>query len=379
MLAALRGRIVAGHFPPGARLPGRRALQSEFRAGAGTVQAALNQLTREGFVTVRGGVGTMVSDRAPHLHRFAIVYPARPDDRRHWRHLWTVMQHEAQVVAEQHHCQIAGYHLDLDNDRSPRTLIGDLRNHRLAGVIFAYPAHDRQSRRVLAELAALNVPGVALSSDPGPKARRVGDSIPTIGVDWSGFFELATQEALAHQRRRIAVLYYAKAMHAFAEPFDRLAATPGVKTGPHHWVPADLDAPEAVPNLMAMMMHAPADHRPDALIISDDNFSEPAMAGLLHAGVKIPDDLMLICHCNFPIPASQVLPNTRIGFDIPEMMRLAFETVRRPRDRKPDHVHQQVRARRADADRRTSSTVWLYPTSHRSFVSNGATSHLQEV
>src|SRR3954471_22025022 len=62
---ALRGAILAGALPPGARLPSTRALGLQLGLARNTVVAAYDQLLAEGFVTGRGGAGTHVSAELP--------------------------------------------------------------------------------------------------------------------------------------------------------------------------------------------------------------------------------------------------------------------------------------------------------------------------
>src|SRR6476619_5079936 len=66
--AVLRDRIAAA--PPGARLPSTRALVAQHRVSPVTVQKALRDLTAQGLIESRPGVGTFV--RA--------VRTARPSD-----------------------------------------------------------------------------------------------------------------------------------------------------------------------------------------------------------------------------------------------------------------------------------------------------------
>src|SRR5689334_7992015 len=71
----LRGAIVSGKIPPGKRLPNRSELSAQFSAGSDAVQYAINQLAAEGFVHSRRKVGTFVSEKAPHLCQYAVVFP----------------------------------------------------------------------------------------------------------------------------------------------------------------------------------------------------------------------------------------------------------------------------------------------------------------
>ena len=59
---ALRDAIRSGRLAPHARLPSTRALAADLGLSRGTVSAAFDQLVAEGFLAVRQGSGTIVSD-----------------------------------------------------------------------------------------------------------------------------------------------------------------------------------------------------------------------------------------------------------------------------------------------------------------------------
>jgi GntR family transcriptional regulator / MocR family aminotransferase len=59
---ALRDAIRSGRLAPHARLPSTRALAADLGLSRGTVSAAFDQLVAEGFLTVRQGSGTTVSE-----------------------------------------------------------------------------------------------------------------------------------------------------------------------------------------------------------------------------------------------------------------------------------------------------------------------------
>jgi GntR family transcriptional regulator / MocR family aminotransferase len=59
---ALRDAIRSGRLAPHARLPSTRALAADLGLSRGTVSAAFDQLVAEGFLTVRRGSGTTVSE-----------------------------------------------------------------------------------------------------------------------------------------------------------------------------------------------------------------------------------------------------------------------------------------------------------------------------
>jgi len=61
----LRASILAGHLPPGTRLPSTRALQAELGVGRNTVADAFSQLLAEGYLETRKGSGTYVARTIP--------------------------------------------------------------------------------------------------------------------------------------------------------------------------------------------------------------------------------------------------------------------------------------------------------------------------
>ena len=68
-------------------------------------------------------------------------------------------------------------------------------------------------------------------------------------------------------------------------------------------------------------MHGDPSQRPDGILIGDDNLVEYATAGLIDAGVKVPTEVEVVAHCNFPWPTPSVLPVKRLGYDVRECLR----------------------------------------------------------
>ena len=74
IINTLRGRIVAGDYPPASQLPARLALQDEFHASSITLQKALDTLAADGFLATRGHAGTFVTPAPPHLHTIGVLF-----------------------------------------------------------------------------------------------------------------------------------------------------------------------------------------------------------------------------------------------------------------------------------------------------------------
>jgi GntR family transcriptional regulator/MocR family aminotransferase len=65
LVAALRAAILAGRLPPGERLPATRDLARQYGLSRGTIVAAFEQLTSEGYLEARVGSGTRVAAVLP--------------------------------------------------------------------------------------------------------------------------------------------------------------------------------------------------------------------------------------------------------------------------------------------------------------------------
>ncbi len=84
---------------------------------------------------------------------------------------------------------------------------------------------------------------------------------------------------------------------------------------------------ESAQNSTHLMMRWSKKEIPDALIVTDDNLVEPVVAGLVDAGVKVPDDVELVTYCNFPAVTRSILPAKRLGCDCNELMRRCIEII----------------------------------------------------
>ena len=147
---ALRNRIVAGEFPPGSRLPTLRDLSRQLGLSPVTLQKATNQLAREGFLKPMGSQGTFVSENPPHLCRYAIAFPSRPNGAGYWTNWWTTLQQAAAtVVRSQPPKEIVPYyditgHVDVEDYQR---LLDDVQARRTGrGSGFSCPRRTSSSR-----------------------------------------------------------------------------------------------------------------------------------------------------------------------------------------------------------------------------------------
>lgn len=323
----LHGRIIRGELAPGLRLPTRRELCDEWDVSMATVQQALEQLTREGFVEARGAAGTFIVDRPPHTSVYALVFPVRPTDEGFVR-FWTALGNEAIRFGGAEKKIVPWYGIDghVDNDDFQR-LCDDAERHRVAGLIFAASPHKLAGTRLL---TAPGLPRVAVMSRSAARP-----DCGVIDLDSSSFITSALDYLASRKRKRIALITAVGLKPAWHQATDAALLARGMTTQPYWRIGLSPVQPEAARACAHLLMNPHQTQRPDALVITDDNMVEHATAGLIDAGVKVPGDLDVVAHCNFPWPTPSVVPVRRLGYDARELLAGAVRMIDDARRGKP--------------------------------------------
>jgi hypothetical protein len=333
----LRRSILARRLAPGARLPTRTELQERFAVSSVTVQRALDRLIADGFVVARGRQGTFVAERPPHASRYALVFPLSPGAPG-WVRFWTALGNEALAARRTDSWNISSFY-DVDGrPDSPdyRNLVGQIRDHRLAGLIFA--AHP------------FNLGHTPLLDDPELPRIAIMDAggdqrLAALSLSAGSFLAKALDHFQARGRRRFALIGVPGHTGAFQKELHAGLAARGLSTRPYWLHGVSPAAAEGARQIAHLLMAAAPGDRPDALLVSDDNLVEHVTAGLVAAGVAVPGDLEVVAHCNFPWAVPSVLPMRRLGFDAREVLRACVDAIDRQRHGGPTRERVEVAAR----------------------------------
>ncbi|HEX3134503.1 MAG TPA: substrate-binding domain-containing protein [Planctomycetota bacterium] len=304
---ALRLRLVEGLLQPGDQLSRRDALQQEFQVSRDTIQRVFDRLVADGFIVANGRGGTRVVERPPHLSRFALVF-VEPVAR--WSRFWHALHREARALSQTGARDIVCFpdvapHLD---NPAFQQLAYDVRALRLAGIILASHPCDLTGNPILAQP---RIPCVSIMVGPPLPG------LPALYPDQRSFVDRSLDWLAARGHRRIGVL----TTPGFPHDHVRTAlAKRGLDTDPRWLQAVPSDAAEWARPCVHLMVGGAVGERPDALLITDDNLVEQAMAGVVAAGLRVPDDLTVVGHCNFPWPTPSVFPIRRIGYDTREIL-----------------------------------------------------------
>lgn len=325
VLVSLRQEIVSGKLKPGKQLPTRGELERRFNVSTITVQRALDCLVEDGFVSATRSKGTFVVDHPPHLSRYALVLPFR-ESHEPWGRFWTALVNEARRLEIPGQREVPVFfdelgHLDSEDYQA---LLQDVKAHRLAGAIVVQHSAVLQAGSALRDsglpLVALNVNGSQFG-------------VPQVEADEQSFVAHAVEHFRAAGRRRIALLTLADGSRDLSRAErSRLGLEKAGLECPAHWaLSVDRHYPWTVQPMVQLLMHGDQKAAPEGLLVADDNLVEYAAAGLVVAGVNVPQDLEVVVHCNFPWPTPSVLPVKRLGYDTRRIMQTCLSLIDRQR------------------------------------------------
>ena len=328
ILDALRQRIRSGALAPGARVPSQAELVKRFGVSKVTAQRAVRCLVEDGFV-VTGRRGTQVAAHPPHLSRYGLVFPVASPEALRNRHLMALSREAERLLPPESGQEIRQYFVDERllgaKSDSLRQLIHDVENGCLRGLVFATAPHYLAGTTVL---TAEGLPRVALASAVAP------------GVEWiqpegPSFVERAIAYLAARGRRRTAVILYEDVKDEAIDGCLEEMRRQGLRTAPYWIHGVSLGTPRWARHCAHLMFRAGQKERPDSLIVWDDNLVEGATAGLVDAGVRVPDDVEVVAHCNFPWPTPSAVPAKRLGFDVRDALRACLSAVEGQRQGQP--------------------------------------------
>ena len=321
----LKRRILSGGFPPGSRLSTQVELAEICGACHVTVQRAVDRLRENGFVETRGRHGTYVAKHPPHLSRFGIVFPSYAKTPETCDNQFIIAWHKeaTRYFAEGAEGRIVSFFYKTAGHDAPECcadLLEEVEADHLAGLIFTTPPYEFERTALFSDAG---IPKVGLLARPLPGTTQI---VP------DSYIGTVLDHLKNRGRRRVAFM-----MHAAFNPAEKvhelssLAQARGMVTYPHWIQGVNFITPAWAANCANVIFHCSRDERPDAFVIMDDNLVPHATAGLLTAGVRVPDEVDVVAHANFPYPTPSAVPAKRVGYSIRAMLEKSVDIIERRR------------------------------------------------
>jgi len=314
--SAIRKRIVEGEFVPGSQLPTWDAMGAEYGVGRNTLVRAIEQLKQQRFIYAASTRGTYVVDRPPHLFNYVLLFHDKPGHEE-WSQFYWALANQSVEIQEQRNCRITaryGVQNERDNDPHER-LLREVATDQYAGVIFVGNP-DRISTQCL---MMSSLPKVAICG------RSDRFQLPDVDIDRSSFVRKAVDFLASRGRRKIAVLshYHDPVLKGLGEAIQQK----GLEYRPHWMLPATALLPETANPIIRLLLSAAQPEQPDALIIANDNLVDEALAAVVALGKRVPEDLEIVTHCNWPTPKGHVIHTHRLGYDVRRMLRECIQVI----------------------------------------------------
>lgn len=307
-----------GALSPGARLPTRREMIRQFRTTPVTVQHAMDVLVQHGYIRSDGARGTFVASFPPHVSHYAMAFPS---SEWHPYHQFYVALHREAERLQSPDRRITMFHSITGHTDEPdyQRLLEHVRSHQVGGIIFTFAPFMLKGSPLLEEPG---IPRVVIRS-PLP-----GAAFPEVYPDLSAFLPKAMEYLAARGRTKVALLVMAGADGASCvAKYEELAAGHGLQLMPQWIQGIHPDTAPWAKQVMLAVFRVQKAQRPDALIVADDNLVEAATEGLAASGVRVPQDVDVVAHTNFPWPTKSHVPVTRLGFDIRRLVAVCIERI----------------------------------------------------
>lgn len=316
IVRAIRKRIVAGEFPPGAQLPTWDVLGDEYDVARNTLVRVIAQLKQQRFIYSSSTRGMFVVDKPPHLHDYALLFHGHPG-RDQWSLFWSVLTECAAELETLRDCRIhVKYGVRDEHDNEPRRrLLEELAADQYAGLIIV-----GQPERIAPEV--LDMPDL-------PKVVILGKSeqvvLPQVDIDRESFVSKSIRWLKARGRKRVAVI--SACGHRVHDLLAAAVRAEGFEHHPQWSLTAPVEHPAAVEPIVRLLLWGAQPQLPDALIVSNDNLASPALAAVLAMGKRVPQDLEILTHCNWPTRQGHVVPAARLGYDVRDVVRRSVEII----------------------------------------------------
>lgn len=323
LVEILRQDIVGGSFQPGGRIPSQTELAERFGVAGMTIQKVLKRLGREGFIEARSRAGTFVAEKPPHLNQYALVFWNAPHDyfaEVNWSRYFQALTQEAVRFESETGRRILQFHgIDCHvNGADCQRLISNIKSQQLAGLIFANAPLLIKGSPIL-DLP--DMPRVAIESF------SFYPQVHSVTFDNASWLEKALDYFASLGRRRVAAIVFGHLTPKFDAALQAGLAARGMASCSRWLQFVSMTNPGGARHAVELLMNDR--ERPDALLIDDDNFVEHALAGLVAAGIRVPEDVAVVGHANFPIAPAKPLDAQLLGFDIGATLRTCIGIIDR--------------------------------------------------
>ena len=305
----IRGYFEDEHYQSGQKIPSENELVERFQVSRNTVRQALGELSDEGIIYKKQGLGTFFSGN---LEKHNLSYLIGVISPRISYYIYPQIIHGVDEVAHQKRYNIVLGNTYADYEKE-LTCLEQLLEKHIDGLLFE-PVGGFQhlkEAKIFPILENLSIPIVFMDwwfDDPDISCVAVDDV--------EGGFRAASYLVKAGHRR-IACFYphdklpgirryhgYKKALEQYGIEYENRFAK---STTSFQW-----DEAETIPRLVQEVLEL-GEHKPTAIFVFNDDGALRAYSAIREAGLSVPDDISLIGFDNSEQAASAEVPLTTLN------------------------------------------------------------------
>jgi len=284
-----------------------------------TVQRAVHELKRQGFLTTKRRLGTFISEKSPWLNNYALVFPQDPVRSAVWSNFYEGLRLAGEKINQTGGKNVNFFYAIEEFDRSDDyvRLVRLVKNHQISGIIFAAPPHNLLDTPLMREP---NMPRVAISG-------ITTFNIPLVSHGWESSLTLAAKYLAGRNLKQIALFAISSGQRdewlRRQADFSRL----GISTREQWCFTIPAIVPETAKACARLLMDMPRANRPDGIIVIDDHLTEAVERGLMSASDVSARETQIVALCNFPDRFAHHLPIKRLGCNVADFLHTCIDII----------------------------------------------------
>ncbi len=305
----MRRMIVSGQLQSGSKFPTYQQMERMFDTSRGTLQYAVAELQRDGYLIGRKRRDLIVAEHLPCYSRFALLI----ENSEHGNQFWKKLVDGCSRLEESGVSMEIYRNMSAPVESGRKKLQDAIDALRIGGCFFIFDPvgewqnnllnNERIPKVVFSKTAYDNPSVITATFDTNTQLSLVGRCLREKGVRRAACITMGDQEAgrlfeTAMQRHGIATDSYLN------------QSIPETKRS-------------AAANLAELLLQLPPEIRPDGIYVNDENLLEYVIRGVIAADPVRWKHLHLVSHANFPTGQVYPIPVDRIGYDTMEILKQA--------------------------------------------------------
>ncbi|HCE44380.1 MAG TPA: hypothetical protein DET40_12605 [Lentisphaeria bacterium] len=317
---AIRDEIVTGKYTPESKLPIRKELMKLHDASKGTVQVAISQLIKEGFLESRGVMGMRVCENPPHLSRYGIAVPYNKEaNDSSWDNFWSIFMRSAGQFKSKNEVDFKYYYGLLDDEKNvSEQIFEDMDKRRIAGLVLL--GHQRLPDNLFRKFYSTSTLIFSFEEFNNSNLKQ-------IWFDYYSLIRKSVEYLVGKGRKKIALITNTEMPSEYIVSFSKNVKEFGAISHPE-WIQGvclcKLGLPWTV-NATRLLFSENQKSLPDGIIILNENLTGYVMQALSDKHIIAGKDVEVVSHCNFPSRGIPPYNVKRIGFSSEDCLLKVIE------------------------------------------------------